>query len=518
MRLIDTATLQLRNNLDSKQHSHTWGEHELSLQDFEQAHKRTGPGFEKIEQCCRLAGEAGIEFAWVDTCCIDKTNSVELTEAVQSMFTWYEDAAVCYAFLDDLAGDQNTRTVVTGAELKQCRWFTRGWTLQELLAPWHIFFYNQAFKRVGTKVELNKAISDVTGVPINCLSNTWKPEECCIAQRMSWISERQTSRPEDMAYCLLGVFDINMPLDYGEGRRKAFLRLQEQIIARSDDESIFAWTCLNSDDNRERRGILAEDPTEFKYGGRIRLLDGPTRPPYSFSNRGLEISVQRGILPWRRWEANVALNCSIMVPVNNRQTDRSNPPSLATGTYTSFDQDFWEAAAYEQRRVVIRLKRFEKVRQDIISQAVTLTHHRVWYRTDLRTFEYYRSFARILGNGVLYRNVCVARTHLEYEHDAMVVSTFPSTRGNLRSFIFDFLPLLALIIMIFSGYYAVEGFTEPDLSNPTMALSMMATVWAYLTTVWTYFQGGAWSALRFPMLVGAVGASPRMGLGARRAV
>ncbi|KAK3708919.1 hypothetical protein LTR37_011249 [Vermiconidia calcicola] len=488
MRLIDTSTLQLRNNLDSKSYryailSHTWGKRELSLQDFVlqdfvQHQKRHGPGFDKLVQCCRLAREDGIELAWIDTCCIDKTNSVELTEAIQSMFTWYQDAAVCYVFLDDLAGNQHTRAAVTGAELRQCRWFTRGWTLQELLAPWHMTFYNQDFEPVGTKVELSRAIGDVTGIPTRCLWNARKLGECCVAQRMSWISERQTSRPEDIAYCLLGMFDINMPLYYGEGRRKAFLRLQEQIIARSDDESIFAWLCHNTDVNHERRGILAEDPTEF-----------------SFSNRGLEISVQRGILPWRRWEANVALNCLMMVPVKNHQIYRLHGRLVETGLHTVSDQETFmlkamKAGASEQRRVVIRLKRLE-VRREITRRDIALMH-RIWYRTDLGTCSYSALRTWYLGFGISYENVCVARTHLENDSDTIVVSKFPSFRVVLGNSTLGFFPLLVFLVrwatLIFTGFYSVKKFLEADSLTPGMALFMMAMTWAYLTMAWHYFR------------------------------
>ena len=224
MRLINTTTLELENGFDSKTTryailSHTWSDHEVSLQAYRQPLTRSGAGYQKIVECCRLASAAGINHAWIDTCCIDKTNSVELTEAIQSMFTWYEDAVVCYAFLDDILSTRHPR-LVTDVELRTCKWFYRGWTLQELLAPHTLYFFDQEFQPIGSRQDLAVAIASVTTVPKQYLLKRKPLREACIAQRLSWVAKRETTRPEDIAYCLFGIFNVNMPLYYGEGGKK----------------------------------------------------------------------------------------------------------------------------------------------------------------------------------------------------------------------------------------------------------------------------------------------------------
>jgi hypothetical protein len=174
-----------------------------------------------------------IDYAWIDTCCIDKTCSAELNEAINSMFKWYEQALMCYAFLSDLA---------PGAELEEaladCRWFTRGWCLQELLAPNEVIFFDRQWTAVGTRFKLKDLISKITRIDEHVLIDSQRMYELPIARRMSWAARRHTTRVEDQAYCLLGLFEVNMPMLYGEGDR-AFLRLQEEVIKRSSDLSIF---------------------------------------------------------------------------------------------------------------------------------------------------------------------------------------------------------------------------------------------------------------------------------------
>ena len=173
-------------------------------------------------------------------CCIDKTSSAELSEAINSMFRWYEKAKVCYAYLSDVSGDANLKKDVS--EFVGSRWFTRGWTLQELVAPKSVLFYSRRYTGwhfLGTKEDLCDHISAVTGIDTDTLYGAGL-ELASVARKMSWASHRETTRVEDTAYCLLGIFDVNMPLLYGEGK-KAFLRLQEEILRSSYDYSLFAW-------------------------------------------------------------------------------------------------------------------------------------------------------------------------------------------------------------------------------------------------------------------------------------
>ncbi|KAI1271376.1 HET-domain-containing protein [Xylaria sp. FL0933] len=197
-----------------------------------------GPGWQKIKRCCSLARSRGLQWAWIDTCCIDKTSSAELSEAINSMFAWYRDSEECYVFLHDVHLTEMPR--IHGAdgnldwmrdlsldqatavnEFTKSRWFTRGWTLQELLAPKNVLFFNSLNDIIGTRIELAPFITTATRIQPEFLNGNQGLLEASIAQRMCWASSRTTTRVEDTAYSLLGIFDVNMPLLYGEGE-KAF--------------------------------------------------------------------------------------------------------------------------------------------------------------------------------------------------------------------------------------------------------------------------------------------------------
>ncbi|TFK91080.1 HET-domain-containing protein, partial [Polyporus arcularius HHB13444] len=193
---------------------------------------------EKIRRACAVARAHGYRYIWVDSCCIDKTSSAELSEAINSMFAWYRNASVCYAFLADVRSNQNPRA--HRSDFRQTRWFTRGWTLQELVAPEAIVFLSQDWQVIGTKSSLASLISLITTIPTSVLLCTVPLRDFSVARRMSWASNRRTTRVEDEAYSLLGIFDINMSTLYGEGRR-AFTRLQEKILKRIPDQTLLAW-------------------------------------------------------------------------------------------------------------------------------------------------------------------------------------------------------------------------------------------------------------------------------------
>src|SRR3984885_15797145 len=233
--------------------SHTWGESEITFQDIEgDAEEKVG--YEKVRETCSRAAADGFDYVWIDTCCIDKTSSAELSEAINSMYRWYQESGVCYAYLADVppnAVDYQTGTI--GPEFSKSRWFTRGWTLQELIAPSTVIILDQKWQEIGTKSSLQRVISEITGIPTNILLGG-DLEDASIAQRMSWASKRKTTRIEDLAYCLMGIFGINMPLLYGEGER-AFTRLQEEIMKVSDDHSLFAWKS-----SEKYAGLLTTSP------------------------------------------------------------------------------------------------------------------------------------------------------------------------------------------------------------------------------------------------------------------
>lgn len=153
------------------------------------------------------------------------------------MFKWYRLAEECYAYLPDVKweGDE-----ISKSQFRESVWFTRGWTLQELLAPKNVMFYDKDWKYIRTKMELASEISSVTNIDVDSLGGDFP--DASIATKMSWASKRQTGKPEDLAYCLLGIFNVDMDIRYGEGEYKAFIRLQRELIANINDESLFAWT------------------------------------------------------------------------------------------------------------------------------------------------------------------------------------------------------------------------------------------------------------------------------------
>jgi hypothetical protein len=284
MWLINVETRQLENFTVLPAHqyailSHTWTEEEVSFQEFTCPNADTDKkaGFAKIVWTCFLAARDHIKYAWVDTCCIDKSSSAELTEAINSMFQWYKNAVVCYAYLSDLSPRQDAimkdlRVDVSGQdyslasdnELQGCKWFTRGWTLQELIAPKIVHFYDEAWAFRGTKDDLAEPLGSITHIDDDVLRGYQTLADKTIAQRMKWASKRKTTRVEDVAYCLLGIFDVNMPLLYGEGN-KAFTRLQEEIIKNNSDLSIFGWAPEESYLSVSSRPVL-KDGCEFNCG------------------------------------------------------------------------------------------------------------------------------------------------------------------------------------------------------------------------------------------------------------
>lgn len=266
--------------------SHRWEEAEVSFQDFEQDKKKQGAGYLKILNCCALAKSQGYEWVWIDTCCIDKKSSAELSEAINSMYRWYKNAGICYAYLSDvqIQSVDGRRTVLGFGKSK---WFMRGWTLQELLAPTQVLFLDNKWKTIGTKnkhfsrerEDLSESLSKITGIPEETLSRSYYPgyvigSHSSVAKLMSWAAGRKTSRTEDMAYCLLGIFDVNMPLLYGEGN-KAFLRLQQEILKKSHDESIFAWS-LPQTGQFHPNSLFASSPDYFTRSANVEQLSRPS--------------------------------------------------------------------------------------------------------------------------------------------------------------------------------------------------------------------------------------------------
>jgi hypothetical protein len=209
--------------------SHTWGDAEFLFEDLVNDTGKSKAGYEKILFCGEQAARDHLQYFWVDTCCIDKWNLRELSEAINSMFQWYKNAENCYVFLADVSApvaDAQLHQSAWEALFRKSRWFTRGWTLQELLAPTSIEFFSSERQRLGDKVTLEQQINEITRIPVAALRGD-PLDGFSVSERKRWMVGRQTTQGEDMAYSLIGIFGVFMDFRYGEGRERALERLQE---------------------------------------------------------------------------------------------------------------------------------------------------------------------------------------------------------------------------------------------------------------------------------------------------
>lgn len=306
MRLLNTRTLQLEEFGGDGDGSippysilsHRWGREEVDFQDMRSERRHQLEGFKKLSRYCALSLEEGYGYGWMDTCCIDKSSSAELSEAINSMFRWYQDASICYAYLGDVTAPRGTDpTSSSDSSFEHSQWFKRGWTLQELIAPDSVVFLNSEWEEIGTRTTLGPLLHSITGIH----DELFKPSirrshglsallrRYSIAQKLSWASRRTTTRVEDEAYCLMGLLDVNMPLLYGEGK-KAFMRLQKLVMDQSDDASIFVWhspTTTRTTDAPSREslvtGLFADSPLCFIHSQDVKSIhtsrspaEGPT--------------------------------------------------------------------------------------------------------------------------------------------------------------------------------------------------------------------------------------------------
>ncbi|KAI4111043.1 MAG: hypothetical protein LQ339_000771 [Xanthoria mediterranea] len=219
--------------------SHTWGAdgEEVSFKNLLEAAGNNKAGYKKLTFCRDQAGRDDLNHFWVDTCCIDKSSSAELTEAINSMCCWYQRADKCYVYLSDISipvypANANSSTATWEAAFRQSRWFRRGWTLQELIAPASVEFFSREGVRLGDKRSMEQTIVEITKIPAKALRGA-SLTGFEVEERMSWAHHRDIKKPEDGAYSLLGLFDVHIPLIYGEGRQKAFMRLREEISKSS---------------------------------------------------------------------------------------------------------------------------------------------------------------------------------------------------------------------------------------------------------------------------------------------
>jgi Heterokaryon incompatibility protein (HET) len=213
--------------------SHTWGAGEVTFKDLVDDTGKGKAGYRKIQFCGQQARRDGLKYFWVDTCCIDKSNSTELAKAINSMFRWYRNATKCYVYLSDVYAEKQKTSDPSSdrtseSAFQRSRWFTRGWTLQELLAPCSVEFFSQEGKLLGDKKSLERQIHERTGIAVAALQGT-PLSHFGVDERLSWAANRQTTCEEDGAYSLLGIFNVFMSLIYGEGRDNAFIRLRNKI-------------------------------------------------------------------------------------------------------------------------------------------------------------------------------------------------------------------------------------------------------------------------------------------------
>jgi hypothetical protein len=236
--LIQAAT---HNTLSYAILSHTWTNEEVTYHDLLNSTGKSKSGYNKIKFCGEQAAKDGLQHFWVDTCCIDKSNSAELSTAIISMFRWYQRAEKCYVYLVDVSTPSNDIYVqgkqsTWEAAFRDSRWFTRGWTLQELIAPAEVEFFSKEGKRLGDKKSLEKIIHEITKIPAQALRGD-PFSDFSIAERKGWAAQRQTTEEEDLVYCLIGLCEVSMSPLYGEGKEAALKRLEMTIKEFSKDVS-----------------------------------------------------------------------------------------------------------------------------------------------------------------------------------------------------------------------------------------------------------------------------------------
>ncbi|KAI6039996.1 hypothetical protein EDC04DRAFT_1595804 [Pisolithus marmoratus] len=250
--------------------SHRWMGNEVKYEEVRKLTKidkrdeiRGWAGYQKVLRSCEQAKRDGLRLLWVDTCCIDFENGPETSEAINSMFQWYRDSRLCYTYLHDVCIFPTKPDKMFAKFNGWPEWFSRGWTLQELVAPSALQFFNKDWECIGDKQSLAPKLAEITKVPLHILRDGLSSHRPSVAQIMSWAADRGTKCIEDRAYSLLGLLGINMPTLYGE-EKGAFQRLQLEIMRVSNDQSIFAWKDSTTCNKRWSNGVLADDPDSFR--------------------------------------------------------------------------------------------------------------------------------------------------------------------------------------------------------------------------------------------------------------
>jgi hypothetical protein len=254
--------------------SHTWGmdTEEVTYRDLMDGTGKDKLGYDKIRFCGEQAAHDDLRYFWVDTCCIDKSDAKELQTAINSMFRWYKNAAKCYVYLSDVSttGQKESDRLseyTWESTFRSSRWFTRGWTLQELLAPSSVEFFSADRELLGDKKSLEPLIHEITGVPVEILQG-YDLARFSFDERVSWTMKRQTKCEEDMIYSLLGIFGVSLILNYGEGRDNALQRLRD----KADIHQRFILGSLQFVDNAAFDSHEEEHNARCYQGTRVELL------------------------------------------------------------------------------------------------------------------------------------------------------------------------------------------------------------------------------------------------------
>jgi hypothetical protein len=324
--------------------SHTWGEEEVTFQDLTYGICTSLAGFKKIAFCGEQAAKDGLKYFWVDTCSIDKSNLPELTRSINSMFRWYRNASKCYVYLADVSvpewGKETFGESTWMEAFWKSRWFTRGWTLQELIAPESVEFFSEEGQFLGDKFSLERAITGITGIPADALRG--RPlSEFSVDERFAWADHRETSEEEDIAYCLLGIFDVFMPLIYGEGKVNAMKRL-ERLVEESLSEKVLGGNAYSknepegsskSPNRKSKRRAEPKDPeaTERMKAYLLAALGSPQALTYPYKLHR-DPNAQVVLNHWHRARA-----------LSQELAQGANPGSIFQDAHVSFlNNVFWD--------------------------------------------------------------------------------------------------------------------------------------------------------------------------------
>ena len=333
---VESLTLQQFKDDDCPPYvilSHRWAEDpsdEVVYDDMANFHELCQSRFwkkarsaAKIVGACQKVLEEGIHYLWLDTVCIKQDNPMELSTAINSMYRLYSNAEVCLAYLADYPSAEAQTLCLSD-------WFNRGWTLQELVAPMVVKFFDKEWRSMGDKGQLSEELTHRTCIDPAFLDANLLVEHASISERMSWMAGRKTSVPEDTAYCLLGIFGVSMPLLYGEGKERAFLRLQEEIMRYSDDQSLFVWkteeqhpTGSTGPNTPYNTGLLASSPDCFRSTGnysRYNHIDDDNEP-YQMTNKGIAIDLGLRVLDGGSYDAYPP---EMFIGILNCSSDESN--------------------------------------------------------------------------------------------------------------------------------------------------------------------------------------------------